>query len=169
MKLLEPDERLLWSGQPDPFVTFRTQLFIWWIAAIWLAGVLLLWMSGKVDGTGMLPLLLLPAALIPAPLMMVFLGMNTFFGITDRRAIIDYDALGYAKTFSVKFSEMDETPEILPVGKDGGGHLYFASGYKVKSPYLDYKGKLAFRGLKDPAGTAAVLERARREWKDRAP
>lgn len=159
--MLQDGEQVLWTGSPDPLSTLRTQGMLWLFGVPWLALALLAFFLGWIPKGWAIPAFLPGLALTVAPLLLAAYAGGTVYAITDRRAIIRHDAFGKDETVSVRFEDMDEKLEILPVRK-GVGHLYFASGISTRLSNADHTGKLAFRELPDAEDVAALLERARK-------
>jgi hypothetical protein len=133
---------------------------LWWIGLSWTAIALTLWFSGYL-GEGWQIFAVAPGlAFVAAPFLLAYYASGTTYAVTDRRAIIKHDTVTKRPLMSVAFADMDEKLEILPV-RPGVGHLYFASGLRTKLSDVDYTGKLAFRGIAEPAAVAEILERAR--------
>lgn len=162
--ILQPDEKIIWTGRPDPLATFRTQLFWLWVGVPALACVIILHATNVIpDG---LHIMAYAVALVflAAPFLMVVHAYGTIYAVTDRRVMIRHDALGKRQLVSYTLAQLDNALEILPSGKNTG-HLYFASGAKSKVAYADHTGKVAFRELRNPEKVAALIAQTR----NRAP
>jgi hypothetical protein len=158
--MLEPGETVLWTGGPDANSTLRTQTALWWLGIPYMTVALALFYFGRV-GSGWEWFVIMPGvALIAAPILLAIYAGGTIYAITDRRAIIKHDALGNSQSVAVRFEDIDEKLEILPV-RPGIGHLYFASGLPTRMSDTDFTGKLAFRELAKPEAVAALLEKIR--------
>jgi hypothetical protein len=162
--MLEPGEKVLWTGGADPRSALRTQTFWWSLGVPYMAVALSLLYFDRIAGGWQLFVIMPGVVLIAAPVLIAIYAGGTIYAITDRRAIIKHDALGKRQTVSVPFEDMDEKLEILPV-RPGVGHLYFASGRSTQLSDVDYTGKLAFRELAQPEAVAELLERIRAHWR----
>lgn len=156
---LEPGERVFYAVRPDPWVTLRNKLFLWWIGIPWCAVTISMYFAGRASPTIAWPLALVGIAMVVAPIVLAIDTQHTIYAITDRRALIVHS--GFRPGFvSCDFDRMDETPELMT--SDGRrGHLYFASGMSTKLRDVDYTGKLAFRDLADLQPAVEALARAR--------
>ncbi len=164
--ILTADERVVWAGQPDLVATFRTQSVWWWLGAPILAIAVALHVTGAVAaGLAFVPGVI-GAVFLAAPLLMTVHAHGTVYVITDRRVIINHDALGQRQVVSYAFAQLDDTFEILP-GCKGTGHLYFASGASSNVASSDFTGKVAFRNLRNPQHVAAAIEAARKQTRQR--
>ncbi len=162
--MLEPGEKVVWTGGPDAGSTLRTQTALWWVGIPYMAVALALFYFGRV-GSGWEWFVIMPGvALLAAPILLAIFAGGTIYAITDRRAIIKHDALGNQQSVAVRFEDMDEKLEILPV-RPGIGHLYFASCVPTRISDTDYTGKLAFRELAKPEAVAAFLESMKAQGK----
>jgi hypothetical protein len=159
--LLEDGETVLWTGSPDALSTLRTQGVLWLFGVPWLVLALMALFLEWLPKGWAIPVFLPGVAFTVAPLLLAAYAGGTVYAITDRRAIIRHDALGKEETVSVRFEDMDEKLEILPVRK-GVGHLYFASDMPTRLSNVDHTDNLAFRELQDPEDVAALLERVRK-------
>ncbi len=162
--LLEPGEKVLWTGAPDTPSTLRTQSVWWWVGVPWTAVALILLWLGLIPSDWDLFVIAPGLVFVAAPFLLVFYAGGTVYAITDRRAIIKHDALGKRQTVSVAFANMDDKLENLAT-RPGIGHLYFASGLPTKLSDVDYTGKLAFREIAKPEDVAQLLERVRAQGK----
>ncbi len=158
---LEQGERVVYAARPDIGVTLRNKMVLWWIGVPWCIGIFGLYFAGRASTTIMVPFALIGLAILLAPVLLAIDTQYTLYAITDRRALILHDWLRPSRV-SCPFERMDEKPELLTAGGNGG-HLYFASGYPPKLRDVDYTGKLAFRDLADVPAAAAALEQARRK------
>ncbi len=162
---LEPGERVIYAVRPDPWVTIRNKMFLWWIGVPWCIGVLGLYFANRASPVIALPLALVGIAMVIAPILLAIDTRYTVYAITDRRALIVHDGIRPA-FMSCPFERMDEKVEIMTAGGKSG-HLCFASGMPTKQRDVDYTGKLAFRDLADVRGAAERLDSARQASKIR--
>ena len=156
---LHPGERVLWQGQPDAFADMMMWRFLWWIGFPWLVLTAIAISRGWIDQS-IVFFLLSGVMMVTAPLVMVLYDMQTLCVITDRRALIMRTAWGKRTVTGTLFEAMDETFEILDVGR-GAAHLNFTSGVSTRSPDADYTGRYGFRCIRDAALVRNILERAR--------
>jgi len=164
--VLQPDEKVIWAGRPDPMATLRTQLFWWWLGIPVLVIALILHFGDVMSRDWSAAPVGIALALLAAPALMVAQAYGTIYAITDRRVIIRHDALGKRQVVDYTFGELDEALEILESGPEIG-HLYFASGARSKVAYADYTGKVAFRELRKPEQVKALLEKVRKEAREK--
>lgn len=159
--VLEPNEKVLWAGKPDPRATFRTQLGFWWIGVPITAIGLIVYLKGWIGGFGFFPLVI-GGVFMAAPFLMIAHAYGTIYALTDRRAIIKHDALGKRSTESWPLASLDEKFEVLE-SSTGCGHVYFGAQAKDSQRLdADYTGKIAFREVRRPHEVAALLMRLRR-------
>jgi hypothetical protein len=158
--ILQPGEKIIWTGRPDPVATLRTQIFWWWLGVPALAFVVALHTADVIPTELHVMAYMIALVFLAAPLLMVVQAYGTVYAVTDRRVIIRHDALGRRQLVSYTLAQLDDALEILPTG-DNTGHLYFASGAKSKIAYADYTGKVAFRELRDPEKIAALIAQTR--------
>lgn len=161
--ILQPGERVIWTGRPDPVATFRTQLFWWWLGVPMLAITLGLRYAGIVSADiGFFPMIIAFVFLV-APFVMVAFAYGTTYALTDRRVIIKHDTVRTKRQLTwYSLEALDEELEILNSG-DNVGHLYFASGARSKTPDADHTGKVAFRELRNPGQVAELIKTARKQ------
>ena len=159
--LLEPGERILWTGHADIGSTLRTQLALWWLGMPVTIAAIVVATFKLVPHDWQYLMLVVGGVFLTAPFLLAFHAGGAIYAITDRRAIIKRDALGQKQTVSVAFEHMDEKLEILAT-HGATGHLYFASGQSTKLADADYDGKLAFRELPKAGEVADLLDRIRR-------
>jgi hypothetical protein len=158
--VLEPNEKVLWAGKPDPVATFRTQLMMWWVGVPITAVALVVNFKGWLGGFGFFPLVI-GGALMAAPFLMIAHAYGTIYALTDRRAIIKHDALGRRRVESWPLGALDDTFEVLE-SSAGCGHVYFGTQtHKNQRLDADYTGKIAFREVRRPHEVAKLLERLR--------
>lgn len=158
--VLQPGEKVIWTGRPDPLATLRAQLLWWWVGVPALAFVIALHAAAVIpDGLHVMAYMI-TLVFLAAPFLMVVQAYGTVYAVTDRRVIIRHDALGKRQLVSYTLAQLDDALEILPSGRNIG-HLYFASGAKSKIAYADHTGKVAFRELRDPEKVAVLIVQAR--------
>jgi hypothetical protein len=157
---LQEGERVIYAVRPDLWIALRNKLFLWWVALPWCIAVGGLVFAGRVSFAVTLPLALVGAVLLLAPLLVAIDTQYTLYAITDRRALILRNGGLRPGFLDCPFSRMDAEAEILPSG-GAGGHLYFASGLPARLRDVDHTGKLAFRDLADVQAAAQALARAR--------
>jgi hypothetical protein len=157
--VLEPGERVIYVVQPDPWVTLRNKMFLWWFGVPWSIAVFGLYFAGRASPFIALPLGLVGIALLAGPLLMLFEAQSTVYAITDRRVLIVHRGMR-PETLSWPFGRLDATPEFMTAGGKGG-HLYIASHMPTKMRDVDYTGKLALRDLADVQEAAEALAKAR--------
>lgn len=159
--VLEPNEKVLWAGKPDPIATFRTQLGFWWVGVPLTAVAFVVYAKNWLGGFGFFP----PAiggVFLAAPFLMVVHAYGTIYALTDRRAIIKHDALGKRRVESWPRETLDEKFEVLE-SSAGCGHVYVATlARKSQQLDADYTGKIAFREVRKPHDVAALLEKLRK-------
>jgi hypothetical protein len=156
---LEPGERVLYAARPDIRVTLRNKLVLWWIGVPWCIAIFGLYFAGRASLAITIPFAMVGVALVIAPILLAIDTRYTLYAITDRRALIVHEWFR-PETVSCPFERMDEKPELLTAGSNGG-HLYFASGLPPRMRDVDYTGRLAFRDLADVPAASQALERAR--------
>lgn len=156
---LQPDERVLWQGQPDAVADMMMWRFLWWIGIPWLLLTAIAISRGWLDQSTTF-FLMSGAIMVAAPLVMLLYDLQTLCVITDRRALILRTAWGKRTVTGTFFEDMDATFEILDIGR-GAGHLNFASGVSTRSPDADYTGRYGFRCVQDASRVRDILERAR--------
>jgi hypothetical protein len=156
---LEDGERVVWQGQPDGVAHMLMWRFLWWIGCPWLLLTAVVIAKGWIAHSAM-PLLMLGAAMVAAPVVMLLHDLQTLCVITDRRALILRTAWGKRTVRATAFRAMDTEFEVLDIG-GGAGHLNFASGISTRSPDTDYTGRYGFRCIRDPFRVRDILERAR--------
>lgn len=156
---LEDGERVIWQGQPDGVANMMMWRFLWWVGGVWLLVTITAFANGWIDVSAK-PLLMVGAAMLAAPFVMLLHDLQTLFVITNRRALILRTAWGRPIARPTSFQAMDREFEILDIGR-GAGHLNFASGISTRSPDTDYTGRYGFRCVRDPARIRDILERAR--------
>ena len=106
-RLLEPGERLLWSGRPRQGIVFRAvdiiliPFSLFWLSIVTLFGWFVLPQSGSVsEAEGMLLALVLCGAFLLVGLYLLIgrhltdyiRRASTFYAVTDRRVIITHDS-----------------------------------------------------------------------------
>lgn len=159
--VLEPNEKVLWAGKPDPVATFRTQLGFWWAGAPITAVALIVYFKGWLGGFGFFPLAI-GGVFMAAPLLMIAHAYGTIYALTDRRAIIKHDALGKRRVESWPLGDLDEKFEVLE-SSAGCGHVYFGTQARDSQRLdADTTGKIAFREVAKPHEVAALLMRLRK-------
>lgn len=156
---LDRGERVLWQGQPDAFADMMMMRFLWWIGFPWLSLTALAISRGWIDQS-ITFFVLMGIMMVAAPLVIVLYDMQTLCVITDRRALILRTAWGKRPVTGTLFKAMDETFEILDVGR-GAARLNFASRVSTRSPDADYTGRYGFRRIRDACHVRNILERAR--------
>ena len=159
--LLQPGERILWTGHSDVGATLRTQLGLWWFGMPFTVAAGVLIALKLIPDDWHFVLLVVGGVFLAAPFLLAFHAGGAIYAITDRRVIIKRDALGQKQTVSVRFEDMDRELEII-VTHGTTGHLYFASEQPTRLADVDYQGKLAFRELPRAAEVADLLNRIRR-------
>lgn len=159
-KTLQPGERLLWQGEPDPVNGMLTLRVLWLIGPAWLALTYFAYQRGWISGAAE-PLALGGIGLTAGPFVKALYDMQTLYAITDHRAIILRTAWGKQSTYSSPFAIMDRKLEVLNVGR-GAGHLNFRSGVSARLPDSDYTGRYGFRSIRDAENVRAILENASR-------
>jgi len=159
--LLEPGERILWTGNADVGSTLRTQLALWWLGMPWTIAAIVLTAYKLIPPDWQYLMLVVGGVFLAAPFLLAFHAGGAIYAITNMRAIIKRDALGQKQTVSVPFEKMDEELEVLAT-HGTTGHLYFASKMSTKLADADYDGKLAFRELPRANEVADLLNRIRR-------
>lgn len=158
--VLEPNERVLWAGKPDPVATFRTQLGFWWVGLPITAVALVIYAKGWLGTFSFFPLAI-GGVFLAAPFLMIAHAYGTIYALTDRRAIIKHDALGKRRTESWPLDTLDDKLEVLE-SSAGCGHVYFGTQVsKSQKLDADYTGKIAFREVARPHEVAALLQRLR--------
>jgi hypothetical protein len=162
--LLEPGERILWTGHADIGSTLRTQLALWWFGMPWTIAAIVLASFKLIPADWQYLMLVVGGVFLAAPFLLAFHAGGAIYAITDRRAIIKRDALGQKQTVSVPFDDMDKELEVLTT-HGTTGHLYFASKMSTKLADADYDGKLAFRELPRAGEVADLLNRIRHHGK----
>ena len=162
---LQPDERVIWQSPPDGIANMMMWRFLWWVGVPWLTVTAVAAARGW-TGQATTPLLMVGAAMLAAPFVMMLHDMQTLFVITDRRALILRTAWGRRTVDGTLFKAMDKEFEVLDIGR-GAGHLNFASGVSTQSPDTDYTGRYGFRSVRDPERVREILERARKEKRSR--
>ena len=156
---LEPGERVVFAARPDIRVTLRNKLVLWWIGVPWCIAIFGLYFAGRASLAITVPFAMVGLALVMAPILLAIDTQYTLYAITDRRAVIVHEWFR-PETVSCPFDRMDQKLESMTAGGKGG-HLYFASGPRMRD--VDYTGKLAFRDLADVSTAADALERARNQ------
>ncbi|MBR0826811.1 hypothetical protein JQ596_14770 [Bradyrhizobium manausense] len=156
---LEDGERVIWQGQPDGVAHMMMWRFLWWVGGLWLLATIIALANGWI-GVSARPLLMVGAAMLAAPFVLLLHDLQTLFAITNRRALILRTAWGRRTFRATSFPAMDREFEILDIGR-GAGHLNFASGVSTRSPDTDYTGRYGFRCVRDPVRIRDILERAR--------
>jgi hypothetical protein len=165
--VLQPDEKIIWAGRPDPFSTFRTQMFWWWVGVPLMALTLGLRFYGVISPDIAFFPMMAAFTLLAAPVIMVVFATGTVYAITDRRVIIKHDTVRTKRQLLwYSLEQLDKDFEILKSG-DNIGHLYFISGARSKVPDADYTGKVAFRELRKPEDVKALLEKVRKEAREK--
>jgi hypothetical protein len=162
--LLEPGERILWTGNADIGSALRTQLALWWLGMPWTIAAIVLTALNLIPPDWQYLTLVVGGVFLVGPFLLAFHAGGAIYAITNMRAIIRRDALGQKQTVSVPFDEMDEELEVMATHGDTG-HLYFASKRSTKLADADYDGKLAFRELPRANEVADLLKRIRRHGK----
>jgi hypothetical protein len=167
--ILQPDERVIWTGRPDPAATFRTQLFWWWLGMPVLGITVGLRYAGIISPDISYIALVIAFTFLVAPAVMVAVAYGTTYAITDRRVIIKYDTVRTRQRLVwYSLETLDKEFEILNSGENVG-HLYFMSGARSEVPDADYTGKVAFREVRNPREVASLLESARKHLQTRPP
>lgn len=156
---LEPGEHVFYAVRPDPWVTLRNKLFLWWVGIPWCAVTISIYVAGRATAAIAWPLALVGIAMVLAPVLLALGTYTTVYAITDRRALIVHDGI-HPGFVSCDFDRMEETPELM-TSNGRSGHLYFASDMPAKLRDVDYTGKLAFRDLADLQPAVEALARAR--------
>lgn len=157
---LQPGERVLWQGEPDPVIGMLVLRVLWPIGLVWLALTYMAYRHGWI-GEAAVPLGLIGIGLTAGPFVKALYDMQTLYVITDHRAIILRTAWGKQNIYSSPFAIMDRKIELLNVGR-GTAHLYFRSGVSARLPDSDYTGRFGFRAIGDAENVRAILENASR-------
>lgn len=165
--VLQPGEKIIWAGRPDPIATFRTQLFWWWVGVPLMAIALGLRYGEIISPDVSFFPMMAAFAFLAAPFLIVAFATGTVYAITDRRVIIKHDMVRTKRQLVwYSLEQLDKDFEILKSG-DNTGHLYFVSGARSKVPDADYTGKVAFRELRKPQEVKKLLEKIRDEARNR--
>ena len=159
--VLEPGERILWTGHADVQSTLRSQLALWWFGVPWTIAAIVLAAFKLIPADWQYLMLVIGGVILAAPFLLAFHAGGAIYAITDRRAIIKRDALAQKQTVSVRFDDMDKELQVIAT-HGGTGHLYFASGMTTKLADANYDGKLAFRELPRAREVSDLLDRIRR-------
>lgn len=159
-KTLQPNERLLWQGEPDPVRGMLVLRVLWLIGVPWLVVTYVAYQRGWIAGAAE-PLALAGLAFMAGPFVKALYDMQTLYAITDHRAIILRTAWGKQSTYSSPFAIMDRKLEVLNTGR-GAGHLNFRSGVSARLPDSDYTGRYGFRSIRDVESGRAILENVSR-------
>lgn len=159
IKTLQPGERVIWQGQPDAVADMLMLRFLWWVGFPWLILSAVAVSRGWI-GQSTTFFLMSGVIMIAAPVVMLLHDLQTLCVITDRRALILRTAWGKHTVAETAFEDMDDTFEILAIGR-GSGHLNFASGRSTRSPDADYTGRYGFRCVRDALRVRDILERTR--------
>jgi hypothetical protein len=158
--LLEEGERVLWTGHADVHSALRTQIVLWWVGMPWTIATLVLIYFNVIRHDFQFLTLVVGGLFLTAPFLLTFHAAGAVYAITNRRAIINRDALGQKQIVCVPFEDMDDKLEVMPTNGETG-HLYFASRMSTKLADADFDGKLAFRELPRAQEVADLLDRIR--------
>lgn len=156
---LQLGERIVWIGGPDPIVMLRTQLPLWWVGVPLTALGIALAVADLLPSAFKMVPIIIGLVFMATPLLMLAVAVGTVYAITNRRVMINRDAIGIRSFDAFAFADLDRKLEILDAGR--GGHLYFASTRQSDQADADYTGRVALRALARPHDVADVLERAR--------
>ena len=162
--LLKEGERVLWTGHADVGSALRTQIVMWWVGMPWTIGAVVLIYFNVIRQDFQFLTLVIGGLFLAAPFLLAFHAAGALYAITNRRAIINRDALGQKQIVCVPFEDMDEKLEVMPTNGETG-HLYFASRMSTKLADADFDGKLAFRELPRAQEIADLLDRIRNHGK----
>lgn len=169
---MQPGERLLWSGQPDPglyarggwglsvFGIFFTGFSLFWIAG---AGGMM-WFSDDgpsrhFDGVGRifscfplfgLPFLAVGIGMLTSPIWMRRAARRTVYAVTDRRAIVCQGGVwGSVTVRSFGPSDLTDMTRVERAG--GGGDLvfreHFTESYNSKGHRMSSRTRIGFIGI----------------------
>ena len=149
---LEPDERLVWTGQPDARAVFRK--LRWLVGVGGLVVAIAGWFALSVAAQFAL---LAGLALLLGPAVAALMAHGTIYGLTNRRALILSRSIGHRALTSVDLSAADDAVELLD-GEGGSGTVLFVSGLPRRRRYTDYTGKFGFWDVPDAAEVAAIVQ-----------
>lgn len=151
---LEPDERLIWTGQPDAWAVFRKLRWLIFFAAPVVA--IAAWFAR--DSIAAQFVLLAGLALLLGPAVAALMARGTVYGLTDRRALVVSKSIGHRALMSVDLSCADDSVELLE-GEGASGTVLFVSGLPRRRRYTDYTGKFGFWDVPQAAQVAAIVQR----------
>ena len=151
---LEPDERLIWTGQPDPWAVFRKLRWLIFFAAPVVA--IAAWFAR--DSIAAQFVLLASLALLLGPAVAALMARGTVYGLTNRRALVVSKSIGHRSLMSVDLSCADDAVELLE-GKGASGTVLFVSGLPRRRRYTDHTGKFGFWDVPQAAQVAAIVQR----------
>jgi hypothetical protein len=150
---LEPDERLVWTGQPDARAVFRK--LRWLVGVGGLVVVIAGWFA--LYSVAAQFALLAGLALLLGPAVAALVARGTIYGLTNRRALILSRSIGHRALTSVDLRAADDAVELLD-GECGSGTVLFVSGLPRRRRYTDYTGKSGFWDVPDAAQVAAIVQ-----------
>ncbi len=169
---LEPDEKLLWSGQPGALNAALPTIPVFIFALIWTAfSALFVWVSFGTTKSGQplwfmsiigVPFLLIGLLLLTSPFYAFYLAKKTFYAVTDRNLYVIKE--GKDKTVE-KYSRADL---INPIRTESGGRgtlKWSLQGEAAKPSYRkkNTSGELIFADIENPR----QLEKLLRETENR--
>lgn len=157
---LQPGERLVWTGHPDPRAVFRKLRWLFWIALPVVAGATLF----AYDNVLAQFVLLAGLAMLLGPVVAAFRARGTIYALTGRRALVLSTSVGHRAFTSVDLSGADETVEVLR-GEGDAGTVLFVSGLPPRRRYTDYTGKFGFWDVSNVSEVAAAVQSELDKWR----
>lgn len=159
---MEPGERLLWDGRPDPVRMMIPAVPMFLFGLFWTAGTGSFYFRGPTTTDWVfalfpIPFILVGLGMLASPLGAYLKGRRTYYAITDRQVLI----LTEGRTRKVQsFRERDITNIVRTERADGSGNLTFSQRQTRDSEGHTSTEDVALIGIPDVREVERVLRGA---------